>query len=244
MSNKIPGIHNYCDSWCERCSFTSQCAVYTQQSGLGDEEKDIKNKAFWDRLANNLDKAMTLLQNKATEMGIDLDEISAAHEQSVETSNVNSHPLIKIVFDYTDLSQNWLKKPGIHEKTDQLLQQYELGLLSDEDTLHEVRMIKDSIGIINWYETLVPSKLMRAIKGKDDDGWEKQNGYQRDYDGSAKIALMGIERAKKAWAKLLELVPQEEDNILAILAILEKMQRMTRQEFPEAEKFIRPGFDE
>ena len=26
--NFISGIHNYCDRWCERCQFTSRCAVY------------------------------------------------------------------------------------------------------------------------------------------------------------------------------------------------------------------------
>ena len=30
----IPGIYNYCDRWCERCTFTSRCLTF-----LTEEEK-------------------------------------------------------------------------------------------------------------------------------------------------------------------------------------------------------------
>ena len=30
----IPGIYNYCDRWCERCKFTSQCLLFTNESKI------------------------------------------------------------------------------------------------------------------------------------------------------------------------------------------------------------------
>jgi hypothetical protein len=53
MSRNIVGIYNYCDRWCERCTFTSRCAVYVDESNLPSEEMDMQNKAFWDRIGKN-----------------------------------------------------------------------------------------------------------------------------------------------------------------------------------------------
>ena len=55
---KIAGIYNYCDRWCERCTFTSRCAVYEDETGLSPEELDMSNKAFWDRIGENFAKEM------------------------------------------------------------------------------------------------------------------------------------------------------------------------------------------
>ncbi|HVE57390.1 MAG TPA: hypothetical protein VNB22_11225 [Pyrinomonadaceae bacterium] len=35
MSDKfVSGIHNYCDRWCERCTFTARCRVAEAESGM------------------------------------------------------------------------------------------------------------------------------------------------------------------------------------------------------------------
>ncbi len=32
----IPRIHEYCDSWCERCAFTARCLSYARQQAWAD----------------------------------------------------------------------------------------------------------------------------------------------------------------------------------------------------------------
>jgi hypothetical protein len=39
-------------------------------------------------------------------------------------------------------------------------------------------------------------------------------------------------------------LPDREDDFLKILSMLEKLQTLIRKEFPLAEAFIRPGFDD
>ena len=86
---------------------------------------------------------------------------------------------------------------------------------------------------------------MRALMGKiDDDGWEEENGYPKDSDGSAKVAIISIERSIEAWASIMQIIPEAEDKIIDILSLLQKSLRLAEAEFPEARKFIRPGFDE
>jgi len=53
-ANLITGIHNYCDRWCERCSFTARCAVYAAEQAdpsLDPAGHDINNVAFWQKIS-------------------------------------------------------------------------------------------------------------------------------------------------------------------------------------------------
>src|SRR3972149_12258461 len=34
----ISGIYNYCDGWCEKCQFTSNCYLFTTQSRIASHE--------------------------------------------------------------------------------------------------------------------------------------------------------------------------------------------------------------
>ena len=75
------------------------------------------------------------------------------------------------------------------------------------------------------------------------ESWEDNNGYPRDSDGSAKIAIIAVERSMNAWVKIYELMPSSEDVALASLSLLSKIKRLALQVFPKAMEFKRPGFD-
>ena len=66
----------------------------------------------------------------------------------------------------------------------------------------------------------------------------------RDSDGSAKVALLGIDRSLVAWTRMRQHFPKRADNILDILVDLERLRRLTEKTFPNARAFKRPGFDE
>lgn len=246
--NYIEGIFNYCDRWCERCTFTSRCNVYENTSELTPEQLDMRNKAFWENIANHLNEAMHMLQQKAEEYGIDLNdpELSQGFDNREKTKEeIKKHPLAKLSWNYGIEVSEWLKKTEIlTEKGNRVIRNVELGIVSEGQAEKEIASVKDCIEIIQWYEHFIHVKVMRALMGKaEDDGWELENGFQRDFDGSAKIAMIAIERSSQAWAVLLNTIPEAEDEILMWLASLQKMKSLTQNEFPKAEKFIRPGFD-
>jgi hypothetical protein len=72
---------------------------------------------------------------------------------------------------------------------------------------------------------------------------EEDEDQPKSCDGSAKVALIGIERSIGAWGLLLQHFPDQEDTILDLLSILQKLLRMTEAEFPMARMFYRPGLD-
>jgi len=247
----IAGIYNYCDRWCERCTFTSRCAVYEDESDLAPEERDMKNKAFWDRLGKNFAKAKGLLQKAAEQYGIDLEatqeEMEETHKKK-EKLKIESrqHPLSQLTLQYSNVGREWLKtQPGMLERLDNLKTGLTLGVASHEDAKKETVIIKDSLAVIQWYLVFIHIKLVRALMGKMTfKEREEENGMQHDFDGSAKIALIGIERSMHAWSELFEILPEKEDDFLKVLSMLEKIKTMAKEEFPKAEIFIRPGFDE
>jgi hypothetical protein len=248
---KIPGIYNYCDRWCERCYFASRCAVYEQDNDLTPEEKDLNNKAFWDRLAQNFVKAHKLLEEAAEKHGVNLQEIAQEiaegnHDEKKLRRDSENHPIAKISWDYSVAAGEWMKtQPGMIEKLEELKQGLEMGTADTADARAQTEMIKDCLEVIQWYETFIHVKFMRALMGKmNDDDWEEENGFQRDFDGSAKIAMLGIERSMHAWLKLYDFLPDQEDEFLRILAMLERAKNLALQEFPRAMAFVRPGFDE
>jgi len=65
---------------------------------------------------------------------------------------------------------------------------------------------------------------------------------QNDWNGSAKVALVAIERSLTAWHTIAEAASDAEAATIA--AQLEEFQRAALDEFPKAMEFVRPGLDE
>ena len=251
-SKFIDGIFNYCDRWCERCYFTSRCQVFEQVEQLTPEEMDISNKKFWDTLSKNLSDAKELLYQAGEKHGFDIEKLTKTEFQEFEKDQKRSRKKIKdteldrLTQEYIRMADDWLKNNDhIRQIQKDVLQQMSLGIQSDEKTLFYVQTIKDCLEIVQWYLFMIGVKFNRALSGKlEDDGWEEANGFQKDSDGSAKVALLSAKRSFDAWLKLFELLPNEEQNLIPILGLLQKILKKGEEDFPNAKNFIRPGFDE
>lgn len=252
---KIPGIYNYCDRWCERCTFTSRCAVFENELDAPEGSNDMSNQAFWDRLAENFSKARAMLQQAAEHYNIDLTAIAQEAndidlKQKIIRQESREHPLGELSFEYTKLSRDWLKRqPGMLDKLEEMKSELTMGVESIESGKGKMAMIKDCLSIIQWYQTFIHVKLMRALSGKMNAvnytfADLEESPYGSDSDGSAKIALLGIERSMNAWVQLFDLLPQHEDEFLTVLGMLDKLKKLAVEEFPKAMNFKRPGFDD
>ena len=250
----IAGIYNYCDRWCERCTFTSRCRNYEGTSKLSPEQLDINNKAFWDNISSNFTNALTLLHKMAKEKGIDLDAIPEEETKEYEKRQlvletaVKKHILSKLCKQYQKITMSFMKNsisPELVDKTRDLVSQLHMGMKSEEEVVYTMAGLGDCEQIINWYLFFIDAKLQRALLGKmEGEDWEVDNGYQKDSDGSAKIALIAIERSIAAWSRLYELLPSSEDDALNALSLLQQLQQKAKEEFPNAMLFKRPGFDD
>jgi hypothetical protein len=93
--------------------------------------------------------------------------------------------------------------------------------------------------------TLVTVKLSRALHGRDEhehgeDG--DDHPTQNDWNGSVKVALISLERSENAWHTIAQATGDETPALLA--GRLRDLRAEVEHAFPDAQLFIRPGFDE
>jgi hypothetical protein len=119
-----------------------------------------------------------------------------------------------------------------------------MGIPGDDPGIDAID-IDDIMDVIHWYHMQISVKLIRATEGQM---FEQDNRDLKDYpldsDGSAKVALIGIDRSVEAWAAARFHFPDQEDAILRMLVLLSRLRSCVELKFPNAKAFRRPGFDD
>jgi len=246
----ISGIYNYCDRWCERCPFTSRCMNFALSEEHFDdpETHDIKNKAFWQKLSEMFQLTREMLEETAADWGIDLDSLdlqAAQDELETRRQEAESHECARAAKAYAQMVKNWFDsaKDLFEQKEDELNTEARLEL-PDSDPAGEAAMITNAAEVIRWYQHFIYAKVLRAIKGALEETDEPPDEYPKDSDGSAKVALIAMDRSIAAWGQMNKHFPEHESDILNILVHLDRLRRKTEKSFPDARAFVRPGFDD
>jgi post-segregation antitoxin (ccd killing protein) len=157
---------------------------------------------------------------------------------------------IRLAGHYGQMVNDWF------DSHDSLFQKKEAGLncgqeigLAEESLQTEFDSITDAVAVVRWYQHQIFVKLRRASRRADFDLEDPQENeelaglLQDQSNGSAKVALVGIERSQGAWLKLRNSLTDDAGSILSMLVHLDRLLRKTEEAFPQARNFCRPGFD-
>jgi hypothetical protein len=247
MNTIIPGVHNYCDRWCERCPFTERCAVFAVDKDL--EVFDPGEDAFWQTLSDRFAGTLQMLHDEAAKWDIVVAEPTESEltkyreEEANMESELDANPLLQACEAYASGVDKLFKESPIwKEQGAALAQQAALGMTTIEKGLAEIDLVEDCQRVISWYQYFIAIKFRRALHGLltiGDDAPDPQS----DIHGSARIALVAVDRARLALTTLYGFMPGD-DHLLSLLAQLERIEKMGKELFPLAEQFRRPGFDE
>ena len=236
----IPGIYNYCDRWCERCPMTSRCLNYA----MGEEEyadpaaRDMNNQAFWDKLGESFRLTLELVRETAEEMGIDLDDIDPRdfHEKErLRDEMAESHECCRLAKAYSLMVKAWF------DAARELFGEREEG--PGEAKNPGEGSLEDAVEVVHWYQHQIYVKLVRAVRGQLEDRFEDLDEFPKDSDGSAKVALIGVDRSIGAWGEIRQHMPTGKEKALEIIRHLIALRKKTEKAFPEARRFVRPGLD-
>lgn len=248
----ISGIYNYCDRWCERCAFTSRCFLYATEKADPDlddpEVRDLNNAKFWNKLAIIFKDTHELIKECAAESGVDLDSIEAEAAVTAfdrESETAEKHRLSVLARDYATMVEQWFANELAEEEK---IRAAEASTKSEEERLDAA----DALEVIRWYQFLIAAKVFRALLTDDDeleqdladDSEDVRDAAQNDTNGSAKVALIAIERSASAWRVVQSCIPDKRESIAPLLPELERLRAGIEQAVPHARDFIRPGFDE
>jgi len=242
----IIGIYNYCDRWCERCTQTSKCLNYSivEEEFADPETRDIHNEAFWKKLSGIFEETIALLKETAEAEGIDLDALDLDEEDDgLAMEAAEGHEISRAARLYCDMAEDWFKKTApLFEETDTEGPAFRSSSGDHEGA--EKDDFENALQVVRWYQNQIYVKLMRAISGFIEEQHEPDEGteqYARDSDGSAKVALIGIDRSIAAWGIIHNRLPNP--GIQHIMTHLDRLRKRVESDFPDARSFIRPGFD-
>jgi 8-oxo-dGTP pyrophosphatase MutT (NUDIX family) len=237
----IPGIYNYCDRWCERCPFASRCLnCELVEAQFGDlESVDMSNEKFWNKFSEVLQLTMDMIKEMAEELGIDLDALE-------EDEILKKDSPVPDIIDH--LSKKYASSVNTWFETNQYLileeeNSGDLRLACHQDERDEIEVkVADAVEIIRWYQYFIHVKLHRACDNDDEE--TDDDGFPKDSDGSAKVALIGIDRSIAAWKILLPHLAPQHSQTIQLIEMLENLKIRVEKRFPDARAFVRPGFDE
>ncbi len=256
----IPGIHNYCDRWCERCAFQMRCNVGIAEAErakrMGDnDDPDAELEETLREVHENFEMTVEMLKMDAERFDIDLETIQEDEEmnrsfearRAREEEFVNGSEVKILAHDYGMKVHEWIKteKEIFRGKGEELSSHLLMGISNEQEAMQAVNEMKDAIETIQWFEFFIEVKFSRALSGLFDMIEEKEEEeIQSDYNGSAKAALLAIERSITAWEGMMQHFPDRADDLLDFVALLSRVRTAGNEKFPVAMKFIRPGFDE
>jgi hypothetical protein len=219
----IPGIYNYCDEWCSYCPSTTRCLVYRLRQtdaacGLttceGVPEPGLNETIEEGRPVPVMDARGTF----------ELEGAMLAHGEVRATFEDLDDPLDNLAFEHAADANRLLRARGWMPPPDD-----------------RWRPRPTQLDVIAWYHVMIAVKIHRAVVGGTLAAVARSGSISADVNGSAKVALVGIDRSRTA----LRHLPLGEGAraIGRMLGRLDRFASAVEERFPEARSFTRPGLD-
>jgi len=225
MTSYIDGISAYCDRWCERCAFTARCSTFAATVAVamcGDVHEGFELALGETPEQRESEPPPDLEYSEPTP-----EEIAAvARLERERKERIDETRLMKLAWAFSIDSHRWTAA------------RCEFARLGADAVL------KEAIDVALHDAYFIGAKIRRALSGRDrsrrDDDWD-EHPVQNDWNGSAKIALISLERSEPAWRVIAQATG---DTMPANLADqLRDLRTEVEREFPTARSFVRPGFD-
>jgi hypothetical protein len=214
----ILGVYNYCDRWCEACPFTSRCRVFAD----GAEHEAERDPNF---------NAVTTAPPHPS----DIRETPAWLAEAIEEMNVLSMSALSLPEERP--------LPEYHAAIVERARGYGVRVHHlDELKTHDTMEPTHPLSVISWFSTLISAKVFRALTGLLDDDGDRE--FPPDHEGSAKVALIGIDRSISSWEELVAAGRVSEQRASSFVADLGWLRQALETLLPNARVFVRPGFDE
>ena len=247
----IEGVYNYCDRWCERCKFTSNCLLFSQESKISTYEilhnGDLSNigevfKKEIDEISDNADEFNDFEFDDDDDDFFSSEEFDSFDDEEERIDGDFERPGHPV----EDLSNDYFRQA--HLLIIALDKKYNLYSFPKEklkDTFF--KKLHENFEVFSWFHAFIHVKIKRAMWGKDEmvkeEDEEMKEISKYDMDGTAKIAVIGINRSINALNNLYNILPAFSKEISDLLILLGKILNLAEIEFPDHQKFIRPGFD-
>ena len=249
--NHIPGIHNYCDRWCERCDYTGRCSVFAD---IEREDRALRGQAKEEAasqertlrtVGRSFDKTRRLLERWARKEGIDLEQLARQGSQDMEShrASISRHPVAQAAEAYTLAAGQLLKKvqPILEDSVDDIKRRG--GFMDVDPEMDRLWAVREAIEVVNWDHILITAKMRRALSGLLHAQQEEEDlrpMAMREANGSAHVTRRSLRRSCDALRILYHWDKQIQDACLSLLVQGDRLLRSVEKLFPGCVEFVWP----
>ena len=224
--DRIDFISAYCDRWCERCAFTTRCSTFLAQAAIamcGDAEEGLElalgtpHPVGRERTSHAVPDWLADLANTEETPA---EQAEFDRQERERETRVADTAIVKTARIYSLLSYRWLV--ARHEQ-----------LIARAD-----RVLREALEIAEHDALFISAKLYRALSGRDRHSEdEDDHPIQNDWNGSAKVALISLERSEAAWRAIA--AAMTDATAMAFADQLRDLRCEVENAFPHARSFVR-----
>lgn len=261
MHENIYGIYNYCDRWCEKCSYTHRCLLFKQEA-----EMEIKH-ILKDDDKNDSDVLAKDIVDSFQEVFEQVNQFMAEEDEEYEEFEKDN-------FDFDDEEDNDFEYSFFNEEIDnerpstflknadnplillseKLFKDYnkyydliKLKFPFELDEKNSENLLWQNLEVLSWYIPLIHVKTRmcywyknKLSKSKDQEFAEVD---EEMLNVSARIAFVGIEKCINALNNHPKLILELQAETISLLEKMNQIKEMFVAEFPAALTYKRPYFD-
>lgn len=216
----IPGVHHYCDDWCDYCPVTRRCLAFRCAAEVQrDRGGDPARPKF-----DDIEEAVAFTREIAATEGASTDVLDALVSSPPGRSGVDTDdPLAGVAWEYA-------------MEVGAALAPFARSIAAESPTPGG----PNAWEVLLWYHLRIYMKLFRALVARDRSGAGLVTRAD-EATGCAKLVLASIGRSRIA---LRALEPAFDGACRSRLeALLDTMERGIDERFPDARTFVRIGID-
>jgi len=217
----IPGVHHYCDEWCDYCAVTARCLGY-RCTELYRKSRGI---AAADPTFASIEEAAAFTRELAAVEGVRTDELDALLTLPPGRSGVQTgDPLAELAWQYAE-RMSMLMAPVALQWAMESSRRSPHGPTPAETLL--------------WYHLRIYMKVFRALVARETHAGGAQSEEAR---GCAKLALVSIDRSLDALARLADAFAPA--DLAELGDMLARLRDGIESTIPDARAYVRIGLDQ
>lgn len=216
----IPHVYDYCDQWCRYCPVTARCFVFkaAQLRDATRSGRPPRNVQEVIAEAVEFTRAVAEATGTATsDLDAMLSDVSGAPKDPAFDD-----PLERLARRYAQQASRFVLSCGLN--------------VWEQPYAPEATPLM----VVAWFHLMIAARIYRALVSARRAA-QRPPGLMDDANGSAKLALIGIDRSRSA---LQEVASDDDDaRVPGLIELLDLLRSGVERCFPDASAFVRPGLD-
>jgi hypothetical protein len=260
MHENISGIYNYCDRWCEKCTYTNRCLLFKQEAEreikhiLRDEDKNDPDVLAKD-LADDFKEAFGQI-NKFMDEEDEIYEEFEKDDCDFDDEDDSDEDFFKEDEDNDDRPSTFLKNaenPLILLSEKLYMEFYKCYDLlktkfpAELDEKNPESFLQQNLDTLGWYTPQIHVKIRMCYWNKHKLSKTKDPEFaeidEEMLNVSARIAFVGIENCIRALNNLYQQKLILLSETIVLFELTKQIKEMFVAEFPAALTYKRPYFD-